>query len=113
MQRRLVGMPASPGVAIGPVHLLRWEVPEVRHRIVPDEEIPAEKRRLREALERAKARVRQVRERAERHAGPEEAQIFDAQLLLLDDPELRAKYEHGPRLPDRVELRPEPRSLPQ
>ena len=88
MQRRLVGMPASPGVAIGPVHLLRWEVPEVRHRIVPDEEIPNEKRRLREALERAKARVRQVRERAERNAGPEEAQIFDAQLLLLDDPEL-------------------------
>jgi phosphotransferase system enzyme I (PtsI) len=88
MPRRLVGMPASPGVAIGPVHLLRWEVPEVRHRIVPDEEIPVEKRRLREALERAKARVRGVRARAERNAGPEEAQIFDAQLLLLDDPEL-------------------------
>ncbi|HEX6058218.1 MAG TPA: phosphoenolpyruvate--protein phosphotransferase [Gemmatimonadaceae bacterium] len=88
MPRRLVGMPASPGVAIGRVHLLRWEVPEVRHRIVPDEEISVEKRRLREALERAKARVRGVRARAERNAGPEEAQIFDAQLLLLDDPEL-------------------------
>lgn len=88
MQRRLVGMPASPGVAIGPVHLLRWEVPEVRHRIVTDEEVPAEKERLRDALERAKTRVRQVRQRAERHAGPEEAQIFDAQLLLLEDPEL-------------------------
>ncbi len=88
MQRRLVGMPASPGVAIGPVHLLRWEVPEVRHRIVTDEEVPAEKKRLRDALERARTRVRQVRERAERNAGPEEAQIFDAQLLLLEDPEL-------------------------
>ena len=88
MQRRLVGMPASPGVAIGPVHLLRWEVPEVRHRIVTDEEVPAEKERLRDALERAKMRVRQVRARAERNAGPEEAQIFDAQLLLLEDPEL-------------------------
>ena len=93
MQQRLVGMPASPGVAIGLVHLLRWEVPEVRHRIVPDEEIPAEKRRFRDALDRAKARVRQVRERAERHAGPEEAQIFDAQLLLLEDPELLAAVD--------------------
>jgi phosphotransferase system enzyme I (PtsI) len=93
MQQRLVGMPASPGVAIGLVHLLRWEVPEVRHRIVSDEEIPAEKRRFREALERAKARVRQVRARAEKHAGAEEAQIFDAQLLLLDDPELLAAVD--------------------
>jgi phosphoenolpyruvate-protein phosphotransferase (PTS system enzyme I) len=93
MQQRLVGMPASPGVAIGPVHLLRWEVPEVRHRIVADEEIPAEKRRFRDALERAKSRVRQVRDRAEKHAGPEEAQIFDAQLLLLDDPELLAAVD--------------------
>jgi phosphotransferase system enzyme I (PtsI) len=93
MQQRLVGMPASPGVAIGPVHLLRWEVPEVRHRIVADEEIPSEKKRFREALDRAKARVRQVRARAEKHAGPEEAQIFDAQLLLLDDPELLAAVD--------------------
>ena len=93
MQHRLVGMPASPGVAIGPVHLLLWEVPDVRHRIVSDEEIAAEQARFRHALERARARVRQVRDRAERHAGAEEARIFDAQLLLLEDPELLANVD--------------------
>ena len=42
MERKLVGIPASPGIAVGPVHLLRWEVPEVRHRIIPDEAIKGE-----------------------------------------------------------------------
>ena len=37
MEGRMIGMPASPGIVIGTVHLLLWEVPEVPNRIVPDE----------------------------------------------------------------------------
>ena len=88
MDRRLVGIPASPGIVVGPVHLLRWEVPEVPHRIIADEAIPGEVARLREAIARAKARLQQVRARAERQAGPEEAAIFDVQISILDDPSL-------------------------
>ena len=43
MDRKLIGIPASSGIAVGPVHLLRWEIPEIRHRIIHDEEIPGEK----------------------------------------------------------------------
>ena len=93
MDLRLVGMPASPGIVVGPVHLLRWEVPEVPHRIVPDEAIPAEVDRLRDAMERAKARLRQVRARAERQAGREEAAIFDVQISILEDPTLFGNVE--------------------
>jgi phosphotransferase system enzyme I (PtsI) len=93
MDRSLVGLPASPGIVVGPVHLLRWEVPEVRHRIVDDEHIDGELRRLHEALERAKDRLHQVRDRAERHAGPEEAAIFDVQLSILEDPDLVRSVE--------------------
>ena len=85
---RLRGIPASPGIVVGPVHLLRWEVPDVPHRVIPDEEIPAELARLREALDRARERLQLVRARAERHAGPEEASIFDVQIGILDDAEL-------------------------
>ena len=85
---RLVGMPASPGIVIGPVHLLLWEVPEVPHSIVPDEGIPAEIDRLHQAIEKAKARLQQVKRRAERHAGSEEAAIFEVQLMILSDSEL-------------------------
>jgi phosphotransferase system enzyme I (PtsI) len=91
---RLVGMPASPGIVIGPVHLLLWEVPEVPHRIVPDEAIPAEVGRLHDAIEKAKARLQQVKVRAERHAGSEEAAIFEVQLMILSDGELISSVEN-------------------
>ena len=93
MERALVGLPASPGIVVGPVHLLRWEVPEVRHRIIADDQIEAETRRLREAFAKAAERLRHVRERAEAHAGPEDAAIFDVQLTILADPELIAQVE--------------------
>ncbi|HEY0931765.1 MAG TPA: phosphoenolpyruvate--protein phosphotransferase [Gemmatimonas sp.] len=88
MDSILRGIPASPGIVVGPVHLLRWEVPEVRHRLIEDSEIDAEIARLHEAIEQARERLRTLRARAEVHAGPEEARIFDVQLSILDDKEL-------------------------
>jgi phosphoenolpyruvate-protein phosphotransferase (PTS system enzyme I) len=93
MPSGIAGMPASPGIVDGPVHLLRWEVPDVRHRIIPDEAIPAEVKRFHAALEQAKAKLYQVRARAEKHAGPEEAAIFDVQLSILEDGELLRQVE--------------------
>src|SRR5262249_45426323 len=63
---KLVGLPAPPGIASGPVHPLRWEIPEVTHRIISDDAIPAEIERLHEAFERAKERLSQLRDRVER-----------------------------------------------
>ena len=91
--RRIIGMPASPGIVIGPVHLLLWEVPDVPHTIVPDEAVPSEIARLHEAIDRAKARLEQVKKRAEAHAGPEEAAIFDVQIHILSDVELIERVE--------------------
>ncbi|BAH38525.1 MAG TPA: phosphoenolpyruvate--protein phosphotransferase [Gemmatimonas aurantiaca] len=88
MDSVLRGIPASPGIVVGPVHLLRWEVPEVRHRLIDDSEIEAEIARLHEAIEQARERLRTLRARAEVQAGPEEAGIFDVQLSILDDKEL-------------------------
>ena len=93
MPRTLHGMPASPGIVEGPVHLLRWEVPEVRHRIIPDEAIEEEKKRFYACVEKAKDRLLQVRERAEKHAGPEEAAIFDVQISILEDHSLLEEVE--------------------
>jgi phosphotransferase system enzyme I (PtsI) len=88
VERQIRGIPASPGIVVGRVHLLRWEVPDVRHRIVPDEGIPAEIERFHAARARAGERLRQLRTRVEASAGPEEAAIFDVQLSILDDEEL-------------------------
>ena len=93
MDRKFLGIPASPGIAVGPVHLLRWEIPDIRHRIIPDDAIPAEIGRLRAALGRAKERLRQIRDRVEHAAGSQEAAIFDVQRSILDDQELIGAVE--------------------
>ena len=58
MKRKLIGIGASPGIVVGTVQLLRWEVPDVPHRIVPDDAIPAELQRFHDAVDRAKERLR-------------------------------------------------------
>ncbi|HVR20366.1 MAG TPA: phosphoenolpyruvate-utilizing N-terminal domain-containing protein, partial [Polyangiaceae bacterium] len=93
MDRKLLGIPASPGIAVGPVHLLRWEIPEVRHRIIPDDAVRGEIRRFHDVLDRAKERLRQIRERVEAAAGAQEAAIFDVQRSILDDQELISGVE--------------------
>ena len=92
MDSRLKGISASPGIVVGPVHLLLWEVPDVRHRIIADDEIEPEIARLHAALVRAKERLRGVRARAERTAG-RDAEIFDVQYHILEDEPLIGSIE--------------------
>src|SRR5688572_16528061 len=93
MPATLHGVSASPGIVVGPAHLLRWEVPEVRSRVIEDAEIEAEIARLRKAIEDAVERLRGVKKRAEENAGPAEAAIFDVQVAILSDSELRNRIE--------------------
>ena len=89
----LSGVPASPGIVIGPVHLLRWEVPEVEARTVEPEQADREVARMHAACDAAMERLRKVRDRVEQHAGPEEAAIFDVQIQILNDVDLRGSVE--------------------
>ena len=89
----LTGISASPGIVVGPVHLLRWEVPEVPERAIDESAVPRELERLRHAYDRAVERLRGVRARAERHAGPAEAAIFDVQVSIIEDADLRRRVE--------------------
>lgn len=93
MERKLTGIPASPGIAVGPIRLLRWEVPDVKHRIVPDEAIPAELDRLRDAIRRAKERLTHIQKRVAKSAGEEESAIFDVQSSILEDSSLVTAVE--------------------
>jgi phosphotransferase system enzyme I (PtsI) len=86
--RLIRGVAVSPGVAVGPALVVRWEVPPVAEAAIRPEQVEHEIARLREALAFAKERVELVRARAAERAGPEEARIFDAQLMILEDREL-------------------------
>src|SRR6476619_6176627 len=87
-------MPASPGIVIGPVRILLWEVPDVPMVEIERDEVPAEIERLHDAVEKAKQRLNQVKARAEKHAGPEEAAIFDVQISILSDADLLQRVEN-------------------
>ncbi|HXD21716.1 MAG TPA: phosphoenolpyruvate-utilizing N-terminal domain-containing protein, partial [Gemmatimonadaceae bacterium] len=93
MTSMLTGISASPGIVVGPVHLLRWVVPDVPPRVIDESAVPRELERLRQALQRAVERLRAVRERAEKNAGPAEAAIFDVQVSIIEDAELRTRVE--------------------
>jgi phosphoenolpyruvate-protein phosphotransferase (PTS system enzyme I) len=93
VERILVGIPASPGIVVGPAHVLLWEVPPVRLRLVPPEQIDMEIAHFHDALAKARDRVAHLRARVEQHVGIEEARIFEAQALILQDTEIIDKVE--------------------
>lgn len=83
------GIPAAPGIVIGAARVLRWEVPRVPHGgVVAPEHVEGEVLRLMEACQWAKERIRELQERTSREMGPVEAQIFEPQLLMLEDADL-------------------------
>jgi len=84
----IVGLPASPGIVVGTVHLLRWEVPQVRHRLIADADVEQEIVRFEAAVAGSRERLLQVRARVAAKAGEDEAAIFDVQIAILDDAEL-------------------------
>jgi phosphotransferase system enzyme I (PtsI) len=93
VERILVGIPASPGIVVGPAHVLLWEVPPVRLRLVPPEQVDAEIAHFHDTLAKARDRVAHLRTRVEQHVGTEEARIFEAQALILQDAEIIQKVE--------------------
>ncbi|OBC17638.1 phosphoenolpyruvate--protein phosphotransferase [Gordonia sp. 852002-50816_SCH5313054-c] len=80
-------LPASPGIAIGPVF-----TPAVVDVEPPDEQFDsadAQSARLRDALDAVRADIESLRATTAQHS-PADAAIFDAHLVMLDDPDLVA-----------------------
>ncbi len=84
-ERWLKGIGVSAGMAVGPAVVVRWALPEVPHRVVPRSQVEKEVRRLRAAVRDVKRHVQELRAKAEDRAGVDEARIFDAQILMLED----------------------------
>ena len=83
--RLLKGIGVSPGIAVAPIVTIRWVLPEVPHRVVSRTQVEKEVRRLRAALKDVREQLTDLRAKAEDRAGVDEARIFDAQILMLED----------------------------
>lgn len=82
------GIPASPGIVVGPAYVLRWEVPRVPHVTVAGHAVEEEVARFHEARDWAQSRIREIQENTEQRLGYVEAQIFEPQIMMLEDADL-------------------------
>ncbi|SFB59260.1 phosphotransferase system, enzyme I, PtsI [Cohnella sp. OV330] len=87
MSQLLTGIAASPGIAIARAFRYAHNAAGVPERAeVAD--ASAEAGRFRAAVARAKTEIDAIRESTERRLGAAKAEIFEAHLMLLDDPDL-------------------------
>lgn len=79
------GIPASPGIAIGPVFLFRKDDPVVVEKAISHAEAEREVERFESAIARSKKELTKIYDFAEHKLGPKQSKIFEAQLMILDD----------------------------
>ena len=82
----LMGIPVSPGIAIGAAVLYKPSLPEIER--YPAADAQGEWERLQEAIAEAIRELALIQSRAVEQVGQSEAAIFEAHALMLGDPEL-------------------------
>jgi phosphotransferase system enzyme I (PtsI) len=88
---QLQGIAASPGIGIGPVHIVDPEEIEVQDGDLAPQSIAAEQERFRTAIQQSLSEVRELREKIALETGEEQARILDTQIEILGDPEATAQ----------------------
>lgn len=89
MPRTREGIPASPGIVIGSAWVLRTEAPTVPHgALIAPEDVESEVERFLAACETVKEQIRALQDHTRKSLGSVEAQIFEPQLLMLEDEDL-------------------------
>ena len=96
-ERVYQGVPASGGVVHARALRLGAPVPEVVRREVAPDETERELARFREALVVTRHQIREIQNRVSKALGAGEGEIFDAHLLVLDDPTLIDEVTAGIR----------------
>jgi phosphoenolpyruvate-protein phosphotransferase (PTS system enzyme I) len=85
----LKGTGVSPGIAVGLSLLVEHDVAPVFRLLVPPEDVEAEVVRLTRSIEASARQLQGIKDRMSREVGVPHAYIFDAHLLMLEDPLLR------------------------
>ncbi|MEZ6014240.1 MAG: phosphoenolpyruvate--protein phosphotransferase [Planctomycetota bacterium] len=88
---RVQGIAVAPGLALGPVHVVRARPDVVPTWVVRDGEVELELARLNEAIDRVSVHLEQHQESARRLAGEKDAGIFAVHRMILQDPGARAE----------------------
>ncbi|MCS6770724.1 MAG: phosphoenolpyruvate--protein phosphotransferase [Kiritimatiellae bacterium] len=81
----LQGIGVSPGVATGPAFLLTTEDDRIVERTIADDEVAREIARFEDALIETRRQLHDIQRQVSAAIGQENAGIFDAHLLVVDD----------------------------
>jgi phosphotransferase system enzyme I (PtsI) len=92
-QRILKGLAVSPGITVGPVYVMRAELPAITHRVISRDEVAGEVERLHQAIAQVRKHLEGLRQHTEDRAGVEEAKIFSAQIAMLEDEHFLGEVE--------------------
>jgi phosphotransferase system enzyme I (PtsI) len=84
--RIIKGISSSPGIAIGPAYLFQEIELKIEKKTISD--TSAELKRFEEATQSALKQIKAIREKAVSETSSEEASIFDAHAMFLQDPTL-------------------------
>lgn len=87
-QKVYKGIAVSPGVSRGKIIVLSKKEDSVPHRHLADDELPRESERFEQALAETRRQILEVQRKVSEGIGAEDASIFDAHLLVLEDPTL-------------------------
>ncbi len=85
------GIGVSPGIAVGKAILHKNKETEIYKKEIKDIEKEIEK--LKNALSESKDQIKELYEKTKNEVGEDEAEIFRAHMMILDDPEIFGKAE--------------------
>ncbi len=86
VDQALIGIPASPGIAIGPAFHYKLQLPEVQVKYGVEPE--AEWSKLIAGIAQAQTEIKHLQIQATKQVGAAKAAIFEAHQLFLEDPTL-------------------------
>lgn len=92
MTKTLKGIAASDGIAVAPAYLL--VEPDLSFSKTTVSDVDGELARYKKAIEVSTAEVEQIRDSAKKSLGEDEAQVFEAHLMILNDPEFTGAIEN-------------------
>ncbi|MCX5707576.1 MAG: phosphoenolpyruvate--protein phosphotransferase [Candidatus Omnitrophica bacterium] len=82
---KLKGIPAAPGISIAKAYKVGKEEFDIPQEAIRPDEIPLQIQLFEEALISTRKEIIELQKRISKDMGQEEAQIFDAHLLVLED----------------------------
>ena len=103
-ENKIVGIAAAPGIIIADVYLFMKEKLEISHDTITD--IPEAKKNLKEAIAKSKKELNKIFSIAKEKMETTRAAIFEAQMMILDDPvlmdQINSRIENEKKQPEYI-----------